>query len=93
MLFHLIKGTPAHTIDEDGANRLLTQWEQIDDGEVFSGNRKFLQTMPVVLFFLAVHFTDHDHLHFFINLVLLAFCSIPKAPELINVRLFGLNKY
>lgn len=47
-LFHLIKGAPWETSDQ-GLARRLTFWEQIDNGMQWTGTRKFLQIIPIVL--------------------------------------------
>ena len=52
IVFHLTKGTP---FDDDNQNRNknLTFWEQIDGGVQFSGTRKFLTAVPVLLYALS----------------------------------------
>lgn len=47
-LFHLIKGAPWETCDQ-GLARRFTFWEQIDNGIQWTGTRKFLQIVPIVL--------------------------------------------
>ncbi|KAH9524846.1 ORM1-like protein 1 [Bulinus truncatus] len=70
-----------------------TQWEQIDYGKQFTATKKFLTTVPVVLFFLASFYSRYDKYHFVINASVLALNLIPKLPQLHKVRLFGINKY
>ncbi|KAH9579458.1 proteasome regulatory particle base subunit, variant 2 [Schistosoma haematobium] len=48
-LLHWEKGSPYETLDQ-GESRVLTQWEQFDDGEQFSPTKKFLLVVPIVLF-------------------------------------------
>lgn len=47
-LLHIVKGTPWETNDQ-GEARTLTQWEQIDHGKQFTGTKKFLTVVPIVL--------------------------------------------
>ncbi|CAH8625480.1 unnamed protein product [Schistosoma bovis] len=47
-LLHWEKGSPYETLDQ-GESRVLTQWEQFDDGEQFSPTKKFLLVVPIVL--------------------------------------------
>lgn len=90
-LFHWSKGAPVPTID-DAASQ--TQWEQIDeDSENFHWTRKFLFLFPALPFLLAVEYSEHNHVHFLINVAALLLCVVPKLPGLEGVRLFGINKY
>ncbi|CAF0778289.1 unnamed protein product, partial [Didymodactylos carnosus] len=47
-LFHIVKGAPWETSDQ-GLARRFTFWEQIDDGVQWTGTRKFVQIIPIVL--------------------------------------------
>ncbi|CAF3548734.1 unnamed protein product [Adineta steineri] len=91
-LFHLIKGAPWETSDQ-GAARRFTFWEQIDNGVQWTGTRKFLQIVPVVLFFIASFYTKYDKTHFIINLATMLLAVIPKFPIFFGVRLFDINRY
>ena len=46
--FHWKKGTP-FAADDQGIYNRLTWWEQIDNGQQLTRNRKFLTVVPVVL--------------------------------------------
>lgn len=46
--FHWKKGTP-FAADDQGIYSRLTWWEQIDNGQQLTRNRKFLTVVPVVL--------------------------------------------
>lgn len=92
VFLHIEKGTPFETTDQ-GKARFLTVWEQLDKGEQFSPSKKFLTTVPIVLFFLASFYTKYDSYHFLINAVSLIVVLIPKLPFLHGVRIFGINKY
>ena len=48
MLLHIVKGTPWNPNDQ-GEARMLTQWEQLDHGQQFTGTKKFLMVVPIVL--------------------------------------------
>uniref|UniRef100_A0A8C0FS18 ORM1-like protein 2 n=1 Tax=Bubo bubo TaxID=30461 RepID=A0A8C0FS18_BUBBB len=48
LLLHTVKGTPFETPDQ-GRDRLLTHWEQIDYGTQCTSSRKFLSISPVLL--------------------------------------------
>ncbi|XP_061299012.1 LOW QUALITY PROTEIN: ORM1-like protein 2 [Pezoporus flaviventris] len=48
MLLHAVKGMPFETPDQ-GKDRLLTHWEQIDYGMQCTAASKFLSISPVVL--------------------------------------------
>jgi hypothetical protein len=90
---HWEKGSPYETLDQ-GKARILTQWEQFDDGEQFSPTKKFLMAVPIVLFFLASYYTEYDPIHFIVNastLILLAI--LPKLPQFYRVRIFGINRW
>jgi len=91
-VLHWMKSHPWMTFDQ-GTNRRLTHWEQLDHGVQYTPTRKFLTIIPILLFILASAYTKHDNLHFVINSVSLAFVLIPKLPSFHKVRLFGINKY
>ncbi|CAM4762456.1 unnamed protein product [Rotaria magnacalcarata] len=91
-LFHLIKGAPWETSDQ-GLARRFTFWEQIDNGVQWTGTRKFLQIVPIVLFFIASFYTKYDKTHFMINMVTMLLAVIPKFPIFFGVRLFNINRY
>eukprot|EP00729_Bicosta_minor_P012601 gene12601-6601_t len=74
-LIHAV-GAPFPTIDSQ--NRFQTQWEQLDEEEGYQYNRKALNTIPVLLFLLAVTKTSHDNTHFMLNFLALAICIVPK---------------
>ena len=87
-----MKSHPWITFDQ-GSNRRLTHWEQLDYGIQYTPTRKFLTIIPILLFILASLYSRHDSLHFAINFSSLAFVLIPKLPYFHKVRLFGINKY
>ncbi|KAL5006479.1 hypothetical protein ScPMuIL_015285 [Solemya velum] len=92
IILHVTKGTPWETPDQ-GIARTQTQWEQIDNGMQFTPTKKFLTTVPIVLFFLASFYSKYDPLHFMINALVLGFNLVPKLPQFHGVRLFNINKW
>jgi len=91
-LLHIVKGSPWENSDQ-GKARSFTYWEQIDDGVQFTATRKFLTTVPIVLFLLASFYTKYEYSHFIVNILTLLLVLIPKLPMFHGVRLFGINKY
>ncbi|KAM6330687.1 LOW QUALITY PROTEIN: ORM1-like protein 2 [Alca torda] len=91
LLLHTVKGTPFETPDQ-GKDRLLTHWEQIDYGTQCTSSRKFLSISPVVLYLLTSFYTKYDP-HFIINTASLLSVLLPKLPQFHGVRVFGINKY
>ncbi|XP_059079381.1 ORM1-like protein 2 [Tigriopus californicus] len=89
---HWMKSHPWITFDQ-GSNRRLTHWEQIDHGVQYTPTRKFLTILPIMLYILASGYTRYDKIHFAINTLSLASVLIPKLPWFHKVRLFGINKY
>ncbi|NXW66497.1 ORML2 protein, partial [Eurystomus gularis] len=92
VLLHTVKGTPFETPDQ-GKDRLLTHWEQIDYGAQCTSSRKFLSVSPVVLYLLTSFYTKYDPVHFLINTTSLLSVLLPKLPQFHGVRVFGINKY
>lgn len=90
-MFHWAKGSSVEM--DQGAYDHLTFWEQIDGEVLHTSNRKFLLTMPVVLFLLATHGTDYRRQPLLINMVVLAVLVVAKLPHMHGVRIMGINKY
>ncbi|NWH67302.1 ORML2 protein, partial [Geococcyx californianus] len=91
-LLHAVKGTPFETPDQ-GRDRFLTHWEQMDHGTQCTSSRKFLSVSPVVLYLLTSFYTKYDPVHFILNTASLLSVLLPKLPQLHRVRLFGINQY
>lgn len=86
IMFHLIKGTPFDF--NGGAYDNLTMWEQIDDGVLYTPTRKFLITVPIVLFLLGTHYSRYDLQLFLFNFVLTTFVAVvPKLPLTHRLRI------
>lgn len=92
LFLHTVKGTPFETPDQ-GKARLLTHWEQIDNGVQFTSSRKFLTISPIILYILTSFYTKYDAVHFLVNTVSLLSVVLPKLPQFHGVRVFGINKY
>ncbi|XP_002739204.1 ORM1-like protein 2 [Saccoglossus kowalevskii] len=92
MAFHYVKGAPWETGNQ-GKDRYLTHWEQMDHGEQYTATKKFLTFVPIVLFLLASFYTKYDHRHFVINAVALMAVLLPKLPYFHRKRFFGINEY
>nr|XP_009918872.1 PREDICTED: ORM1-like protein 2 [Haliaeetus albicilla] len=91
LLLHTVKGTPFETPDQ-GKDRLLTHWEQIDYGTQCTSSRKFLSVSPVVLYLLTSFYTKYDPVHFVVNTASLLSVLLPKLPQFHGVRVFGIKK-
>ncbi|CAN6171851.1 unnamed protein product, partial [Urochloa humidicola] len=88
--FHWKKGTP-FAADDQGIYSRLTWWEQIDNGQQLTRNRKFLTVVPVVLYLIASHLTDYKQPMFFLNTVAVFVLVVAKLPNMHKVRIFGIN--
>lgn len=89
IMFHCVKSSPYETMDQR-EDQLLTNWEQLDYGEQFTATRKFLMTVPIILFFLAAFFTIHDVILTALNIAALLIGIVPKLPYFHGFRLRNL---
>ncbi|KAI9232821.1 MAG: ORMDL family [Podila humilis] len=90
VMFHAVTGVPFEF--SQGAYDGITLWEQIDGGEQFTATRKYLTTVPIVLFLVSTHYTHYAPSVFFVNLVLTVINLIAKLPAMHQVRLFDINQ-
>uniref|UniRef100_A0ACD5UP42 Uncharacterized protein n=1 Tax=Avena sativa TaxID=4498 RepID=A0ACD5UP42_AVESA len=88
--FHWKKGT-LFAADDQGIYNRLTWWEQIDNGQQLTRNRKFLTVVPVVLYLIASHLTDYNQPMLFLNTVAVLVLVVAKLPNMHKVRIFGIN--
>ncbi|KAK7973050.1 hypothetical protein PG988_007184 [Apiospora saccharicola] len=58
----------------------LNMWEQIDDGAQYTPAKKFLLSVPIVLFLMSTHYTNYDLTYFTINFLATLAVVIPKLP-------------
>jgi len=96
IIFHYSTGVPAES-QNAGAYDRLTLWEQIDGGAQYTPSKKWLTTLPIVVFLLATHYITKDPkgILFSVNFLTLVILGIlPKLPTFhrIRLRFEGLNK-
>lgn len=78
IMFHYVRGVPFEF--NAGAYDNLNMWEQIDDGAQYTPAKKFLLSVPIVLFLLSTHYTHYDLTYFTINFLAVLAVIIPKLP-------------
>ncbi|KAM0333030.1 hypothetical protein ACHAQA_001687 [Verticillium albo-atrum] len=78
IMFHYVRGIPFEF--NGGAFDNLNMWEQIDDGAQYTPAKKFLLSVPIMLFLLSTHYTHYDLAYFIINFLALLAVVIPKLP-------------
>lgn len=78
LMFHWVRGTPFEF--NSGAYDNLNMWEQIDDGAQYTPAKKFLLSVPILLFLLSTHYTHYDLTYFTINFLATLSVVIPKLP-------------
>lgn len=77
-MFHWVRGIPFEF--NAGAYDNLNMWEQIDDGAQYTPAKKFLLSVPIILFLLSTHYTHYDLTYFTINFLAVLAVVIPKLP-------------
>ncbi|KAI0265957.1 Orm1 type endoplasmic reticulum protein [Gloeopeniophorella convolvens] len=87
LMFHWVTGIPFDNELHGGAYDDLTLWEQIDGGAQNTPSRKWLFSVPVVLFLLSTHYTNYNPWLFAVNLSALIFTLVPKLPMAHRQRL------
>jgi len=87
LMFHWVTGMPFDSELHGGAYDDLTLWEQIDDGAQYTPAKKWLLSVPIVLFLVSTHYTNYNPWLFAVNLsALILFAIIPKLPQLHRQR-------
>ncbi|THV08221.1 Orm1 type endoplasmic reticulum protein [Dendrothele bispora CBS 962.96] len=86
LMFHWVTGIPFQSDMHGGAYDDLTLWEQIDDGAQYTPAKKWLFSVPCVLFLASTHYTNYNPWLFAVNFAALAFVLIPKLPQLHRQR-------
>ncbi|KAI9849829.1 MAG: sphingolipid homeostasis protein orm1 [Sclerophora amabilis] len=91
LMFHYVRGVPFEF--NAGAYDNLNMWEQIDNGDQYTPTKKFLLSVPIVLFLLSTHYTHYDLTYFTINCLAVLGVVIPKLPfsHRMRVGLFSGN--
>ena len=79
LMFHYVRGVPFEF--NAGAYDNLNMWEQIDNGDQYTPSKKFLLSVPIVLFLLSTHYTQYDLTYFTINFLAVLGVVIPKLPS------------
>ncbi len=77
-MFHYVRGVPFEF--NAGAYDNLNMWEQIDNGDQYTPAKKFLLSVPIIIFLLSTHYTHYDLTYFTINFLALMAVVIPKLP-------------
>lgn len=85
LMFHYVRGIPFEF--NAGAYDNLNMWEQIDDGAQYTPAKKFLLSVPIILFLLSTHYTHYDLAYFTINFLACLFVVIPKLPASHRMRI------
>ncbi|BGO92909.1 hypothetical protein NBRC10512_006075 [Rhodotorula toruloides] len=90
IIFHYVTGVPFDMTNNSGVYDNLTLWEQIDSGAQYTPAKKWLTTLPIVLFLVSTHYTRYDS-HpalFTLNLCALLFVGLaPKLPAFHRLRI------
>lgn len=88
LMFHWVTGVPFDSELHGGAYDDLTMWEQIDDGAQYTPAKKWLLSVPIILFLASTHYTNYNPWTFAVNLTaLILFSIVPKLPVLHRQRL------
>jgi hypothetical protein len=77
-MFHWVRGIPFDF--NAGAYDNLNMWEQIDNGDQYTPAKKYLLSVPIILFLVSTHYTHYDLRTFLLNLVATVLVIIPKLP-------------
>jgi len=92
--FHWVRGSPlGDSFADQGRYWKYTWWEQIDNGQQNTPNRKFLSVFPVVLYLITCHHTQYHIPTLTVNTIAVAVLLISKLPSMHKVRLFGINQW
>ncbi|KAI9810425.1 MAG: hypothetical protein M1826_003615 [Phylliscum demangeonii] len=91
IMFHYVRGIPFDF--NAGAYDNLNMWEQIDHGDQYTPAKKFLLSVPIVLFLLSTHYTHYDLTYFVVNFLATLAVVIPKLPfsHRMRISLFSGN--
>ncbi|XTI85547.1 Orm1 type endoplasmic reticulum protein [Cenococcum geophilum] len=78
LMFHYVRGVPFDF--NAGAYDNLNMWEQIDNGDQYTPAKKFLMSVPIILFLISTHYTHYDLTYFMINFLATIAVVLPKLP-------------
>jgi hypothetical protein len=76
LMFHWVRGVPFEF--NAGAYDNLNMWEQIDSGDQYTPAKKFLLSVPIILFLVSTHYTHYDITYFMINFMATLAVVVPK---------------
>jgi hypothetical protein len=79
LMFHYVRGVPFDF--NAGAFDNLNMWEQIDNGDQYTPAKKFLLTVPILLFLVSTHYTHYDSTYFIVNCLATLAVVVPKLPS------------
>ena len=79
LMFHYVRGVPFDF--NAGAYDNLNMWEQIDNGDQYTPAKKFLLSVPIMLFLVSTHYSHYDLTYFIINCLATIAVVIPKLPS------------
>lgn len=82
IMFHWVRGVPFDF--NAGAYDNLNMWEQIDNGDQYTPAKKFLLSVPIVLFLVSTHYTHYDVTLFVVNFLATIAVVIPKLPAVLS---------
>ncbi|GAA6059082.1 hypothetical protein JCM10212_002053 [Sporobolomyces blumeae] len=82
VIFHYVTGVPFDMTNNSGVYDNLTLWEQIDSGAQYTPAKKWLTTLPIVLFLVSTHYTRYDSHPWLFSLNLVALVLVGLAPKL-----------
>ncbi|THX83762.1 ORMDL family protein, partial [Aureobasidium pullulans] len=89
LMFHWVRGVPFEF--NAGAYDNLNMWEQIDSGDQYTPAKKFLLSVPIILFLVSTHYTHYDITYFMINFMATLAVVVPKLPALHRMRIALFN--
>lgn len=78
LMFHYVRGVPFEF--NAGAYDNLNMWEQIDSGDQYTPTKKFLLSVPIILFLVSTHYTHYDITYFTVNFLATLAVVVPKLP-------------
>jgi hypothetical protein len=90
LMFHYVRGVPFDF--NSGAFDNLNMWEQIDNGDQYTPAKKFLLTVPILLFLISTHYTHYDLTYFIINCLATLAVVVPKLPSVCQIEKLQLPK-
>ncbi|KAF2203605.1 Orm1 type endoplasmic reticulum protein [Delitschia confertaspora ATCC 74209] len=85
LMFHYVRGVPFDF--NSGAYDNLNMWEQIDNGDQYTPAKKFLLSVPIILFLISTHYTHYDLVYFMINFLATIAVVLPKLPAAHRLRM------